>query len=290
MFDYPVQTTLVEYHTVPGDFGYFLEARNRIYNFYNFQGYPSLFADGVDLWPISTWRPFINSRVNQPSPFTLVMTGSYSASTNIGTINASYQNDSTAAITARVYFVITEDSLYHLDPNGHAWHNHLARDMLPDQNGEEVTINPGQAIDISRNFTIDAAWNEEKCYIVTWIQADAPSRNVYQAGEVEVMDLVGIEENTITEVSQAYITLLNNPCSSDNIRFALNVPQGTSYRIEIFDAIGRKIKQFNGMTSNEKEILSCDLSHLHEDRTGAGVYFYRFTSSIHQANGKVIVH
>ncbi|MGB7053908.1 MAG: Omp28-related outer membrane protein [bacterium] len=287
--DYPVQTALVEYHTVPGDFGYFLEARNRIYNYYTFYGYPSLFADGVDLWPISTWRPFINSRVNQPSPFTLLMTGNYSASTNTGTINASYQNDSTAAITARVYFVITEDSLYHLDPNGHAWHNHLARDMLPDQTGELVAINPGQVLDISRNFTIDASWNEDKCYIVTWIQADAPSRNVYQAGEVEVMDLVGIEENTLSRVPQSYITLLNNPCSSDNVRFELNVPQGTSYRIEIFDPIGRKIKQYNGMTSNEKEILSCDLSHLQHNRTSAGVYFYRFTSSIHQANGKVIV-
>lgn len=218
------------------------------------------------------------------------MTGNYSASTNTGTINASYQNDSAAAITARVYFVITEDSLYHLDPNGHAWHNHLARDMLPDQTGELVTIDPGQVLDISRNFTIDASWNEDKCYIVTWIQADAPSRNVYQAGEVEVMDLVGIEENTLTEVPQSYITLLNNPCSSDNIRFTLNVPQGTSYRIEIFDAIGRKIKRLNGTTLNDREIISCDLDNQYNGRTSAGVYFYRFTSSAQQVNGKVIVH
>jgi hypothetical protein len=289
VIDYPAQTALVEYHSVAGDFGYFLEGRNRIYNFYNFLGYPSLFGDGVDLWPISTWRPYINSRIDQPSPFTLNMTGNYTASTNTGAINASYQNDSTAAITGRIYFVITEDSLYHLDPNGHAWHNHMARDMLPDEIGELVTINPGQVLDISRNFTIDAAWNEEKCYIVTWIQAAAPSRNVYQAGEIEVMDLVGIEENSLTGVTPSYIRLLGNPCSPDNVRFELSMPQGTSYGIDIFDAIGRQIKQLRGTTSRDREVVSCDLNNPHYGRINAGVYFYRFTNPLHTAYGKVIV-
>ena len=290
IIDYPAQTALVEYHSVAGDFGYFLKGHNRIYNFYNFLGYPSLFGDGVDLWPISTWRPYINSRVNQPAPFTLGMTGNYSASTNTGTITASYQNDSTAAITGRVYFVITEDSLYHQDPNGHAWHNHMARDMLPDETGELVTINPGQTLDISRNFTIDAAWNEEKCYIVTWIQAAAPSRNVYQAGEIEVMDLVvSIEENNNNGIQQWSVTLVNNPSSADNIRFALSIPQGTPYGIEIFDAIGRKITEINGTILNDREIVSCNLNHDNNSHASAGVYFYRFMSPVHQANGKIIV-
>ena len=287
MFDYPTQTALVEYHSAAGDFGYFLEGRNRIYNFYNFMGYPSLFGDGVDLWPISTWRPFINNRVNQPAPFTLTMNGNYSPSANSGSITASYQNDSAAAITGRVYFVITEDSLYHLDPNGHAWHNHMARDMLPDETGELVTINPGQTLDISRDFTIDAAWNEEKCYIVTWIQAAAPSRNVFQAGEIEVMDLVGIEEYNNNNIQQWSVRLVNNPSSADNIRFALTIPQGTSYGIEIFDVVGRRVSEVRGKTLNDKEIVSCNMNV--DNRTSAGVYFYRFASAVHNASGKIIV-
>jgi hypothetical protein len=280
---------LIEYHSAIGNFGYFLEARNRIYNFYNFMGYPSLFGDGVDLWPISTWRPFISNRVNQPSPFTLSLTGNYNPATNTGTIFASYQNDSTDAISARVYFVITEDSLYHVDPSGHAWHNRMARDMLPNEIGELVTVDPGQTLDISRNFTIDAQWDETKCRIVTWIQAGAPSRNVYQAGEIEVMDLVGIVENTNTGIRQRNVMLIHNPCSADDIRFALNIAQGTPYQIEIFDVIGRKIKQVNGTTLTEREIITCDLNNEQHGRANAGVYFYRFTSTIHQTQGKIIV-
>jgi hypothetical protein len=252
-------------------------------------GYPSLFADGVDLWPISTWRPYINNRVTQPSPFSLVITGDYESANNTGTINASFQNDSTAAITARVYFVITEDSLYHVDPNGHAWHNHLARAFLPDHIGEQVTVNPGQVVDINRAFTIDPSWDENRCHIVTWIQADPPSRNVFQAGEVDIIDLVGIEENKETEIVRANVSLVSNPTSASNVRFLLGVPQGTQYRLEFFDVAGRNIKTVSGIAANDNEIVHYDLNQGGTARVNAGVYLYRFTSSILNANGKIIV-
>jgi len=187
--EYSEQTALVEMHSVSGDFGYTAEAGSRVNSFYGSNSYPSLWIDGVVQWPMSTWRSTIISRMATPSPITQTISGHYNPGTNTGTVYASFRNDSTAAITARVYFVITEDSLYNLDPNGHAWHNRMARDYLPNQLGEVVTINPGNTVIKSRSFTISSQWNENRCYIVAWIQADAPSRNVYQAGEIAVMDL-----------------------------------------------------------------------------------------------------
>ncbi|MBE0433349.1 T9SS type A sorting domain-containing protein [candidate division WOR-3 bacterium] len=289
ILDYPDQTALVEYHSVIGNFGFLQEARDRLYNFYVFYGYPSLFADGVDLWPISTWRPYIDNRVNQPSPFTLLLTGDYDPVSNGGTITASYQNDSTVAITARVYFVITEDSLYHLDPNGHAWHNNLARDFLPNEIGELVTVNPGQVVEVTRSFTIDPSWIEDRCKIVTWIQADAPSRNGYQAGKIRLMDLVGIEEIIVHEPAQPAITLVSNPCSADNIRFLIHLPPGTPFGIDVFDALGRIVQTHAGTTSSDREIVRFDLNRNDLRRVTAGVYLYRFTSSAANATGKIIV-
>ena len=288
-FEHPDDCALVEYHPETADFGYNYEARQRVYNFYVFQGYPSLFADGVDLWPISTWRPFINNRVNVSSPFTLTITGNYDPVNNNGSITASYQNDSSAAITARVYFVITEDSLYHVDPNGHAWHNNLCRDFLPTQTGELFTVNPGQVINVNRDFVIDPSWVENRCRIVTWIQADAPSRNGYQAGKVKLMNLVGIEENNIDIVQNTTVSLVNNPCSAHDIRFLLDVPQGTSYRIDIFDVIGRRVQTITGTTENDREIVRCDLRGSEIGQVSSGVYLYRITSSELNTTGKVIV-
>lgn len=279
----------MEYHSVNGDFGFLQEARDRIYNYYVFLGYPSLFADGVDLWPISTWRPWLTSRMAQPSPITLDMTGGYDPGTNTGTVTASFQNDSASAITARVYFVITEDSLYHLDPNGHEWHNKVARDFLPDENGEPVTIDPGQTVDVTRPFTIDAAWEETRCNIVTWIQADLPSREGLQAGKIKIMDLVGVDELVANKIEKSVVTLMNNPCSADNIRFLIESPQGTAYEFEIFDVLGRNVRTLNGTTSSDREILHLEMNNGVRDRVSAGVYLYRFVSQSDIATGKIIV-
>ncbi|MDH4211684.1 MAG: T9SS type A sorting domain-containing protein [candidate division WOR-3 bacterium] len=289
MLDYPDQTALVEYHSATGDFGFLQKARDRVYNYYIFYGYPSLFADGVDLWPISTWRPWLTSRMAQPSPVTLNITGGYDPVTNNGTVTASFQNDSASAITARVYFVITEDSLYHLDPNGHGWHNKLARDFLPDEIGEVVTIDPGQTVDVNRPFMIDAAWDETRCNIVTWIQVDAPSREGLQAGKIKIMDLVGIEEIVLEKLDKSVVTLVNNPCSADNIRFLIELPQGAAYEFEIFDVLGRNVKSLTGITSSNREILHLDLNAANQNQVSAGVYLYRFVSQSEIATGKIIV-
>lgn len=227
--------------------------------------------------------------MNVPSPFALALSGNYDPVNNNGTVTASYQNESTSAITARVYFVITEDSLYHLDPNGHAWHNNLARDFLPDQMGEVFTVDAGQTIDVTRNFTIDPSWIEERCRIVTWIQADAPSREGYQAGKIDLMDLVGIEEIVVHETVRPVVSLVNNPCSSDNIRLLLHLPAGTLFGIEVFDILGRSVHKHEGTASSDTETIAVDLNARYGRGVSAGVYLYRFTSPSATATGKIIV-
>ena len=260
-----------------------------MYNFYVFYGYPSLFCDGVDLWPISTWRPYLNTRMALPSPVTITTDGYYNPGLDTGWVSASFRNDSSAAITARVYFVITEDSLYHLDPNGHAWHNHVARDMLTTQIGEQVAINPGETVTKIRALDMDPSWVKSRLYIVTWIQKDAPSRDVLQAEEIKLLSLLGVEENTNLEIHKPGVTLAMNPCSAENIKFFLDLPENTSYQIDIFDILGRKVKTMTGLSSNGKEIVFCDLNQERQDKVSAGVYLYRFCSQAVNATGKIIV-
>lgn len=279
---------LVELHSISSDTFYTPEAGARIY-FYNFQGYPSLFMDGVDLWPISTWRPAIDNRITEPSPITLTISGSYNSSNNTGTVDASFQNDSTASIMARIYFVITEDSLYHLDPNGHAWHNHVARDFLPNEIGESVTISPGQTVTKSRNFTIASSWNENRCCVVTWLQADAPSRNVFQAGQEKIMNLIYVEEKSKPEARIPTVSLVTNPCVCAAV-FAINLTKNANYQIEIFDISGRRVSKIKGITSQNKELVSWNLKDETGNSVSAGVFLYRFISPELSVTGKFVVH
>ncbi|MGB9720107.1 MAG: Omp28-related outer membrane protein [bacterium] len=259
--------------------------------FYNFLGYPSLFLDGRDIWTGSSpsdWDDSIAVEITKPSVITLNMTGTYNSSSKTGVINASFRNDSTATITARVYFVITEDSLYHLDPNGHAWHNHLARDFLPDQTGEQVTITPNQTVVKSRNFTLDATWVDTRCYIVAWLQADAPSRRVFQAGEIKMTDLTGIEDITPVEIDHKSVRLLSNP-NTDHVKFAIHLCNKEPYQISIYDIQGRLVKVLKGWVMQENETVVWDRKTDNGKKLNAGIYFYLFRSSSYYTEGKIII-
>lgn len=274
-----------------GQFGYLAEAYNRERTFYDFVGWPSLFLDGIDWWTGSSpgdWRSAIVARMARPAPVTITLTGSYDSGTNNGSVTAAFRNDSTASITARVYFVITEDSLYHLDPNGHAWHNHLARDYLPTEIGESVTIAAGATVSKTRTFSINTNWDENKCHIVTWIQRDAPSRDVHQAAEVDVTNLIGIAEYAGPGALRCTVDPVTNPCDARSVRLQLSVPQNTEYRLDFYDIVGRPVASQSGLARSGDEVITNDLTggtgHL-----AAGVYLYRFTSDMFATTGKVVV-
>jgi hypothetical protein len=277
-------------HSVSGDFGYFAEAGART-SFYNFMGYPSLFRDGKDIWTGSSpndWDDSIVARMAKPSPMTLTLTGSYDDVSNTGTITAAYRNDSSASITARFYFVITEDSLYHLDPNGHAWHNHMARDFLPDQTGELVTVAAGATATRTRNFTISSAWNENRCAIATWFQRDAASYDVLQSGHVNIMNLVGVDEGKSTAADMPFARQINNPCSR-SARFIIHVLERSEYAVSFYDIAGCRLRMLKGVASPGDNDVSWDLRDTNGDRVSAGIYLYRITNPNIHKTGKIIV-
>ena len=250
--------------------------------------YPTLYVDGTDAgWPYTLWRPFVENRMNQPSPMAVTMWGDYDQGSLNGTIYAQFKNDSPQAITGRVYFVITEDSLFYTGSNGDAWHNHVARDYLPDEVGEEVTVAGGDSATLSRAFTIGATWVEDMCEIVTWIQNEG-TRETYQGGKVNLLDLTSIAEETRSELASRAIKLVPNPCV-DGTQFTFSLPVGSIYKIDLYDISGRHVRSLRGAASQNTEAVKWNLKDDNGVEVSTGVYFYRFMSSEIQTAGKLVV-
>jgi hypothetical protein len=226
------------------------------------------------------------------SKFTLTTWGIYSTFRGSGTIYAKYRNDSTASVTGRIRFVLTEDSLYYAAPNGDTWHNHVARDFLPDTGGTQVTLAAGDSVTVSRSFTIDAAWNQNKCKIITWIQSNTrladSTVDVWQSGVKNVMDmLVDVEETRLTELRPP-VVLAPNPCVREaKLSFALY--QGLPYALDIFDITGRRVGTLSGIAAGNQETVTWDLRNDAGARVAPGVYFYRFDSARLKTSGKIVV-
>jgi len=283
----------VEFHSVPGNFGYDSTFYNRAY-YYAFAGYPSLFRDGKDIWTgysPGDWRDSINARRSKPAPVTLTISGSYNSVTDSGVITASFRNDSTATISnAMVYFIITEDSLYNLDPNGHAWHNHLARRFLPNTSrGDTMTLAAGQTKIRTRGFKIQPAWNENRCAIAIWYQSNTGVKDVYQSGYAKVTQLTPIQEEEPYPIpAKPLVALSTNPCIG-SAHFKLNLPDRTRYTIAIYDIVGRSISTLTGINGVNGSIATWDLRDKSAKRVASGVYLFRLTSTAGQTTGIIVV-
>jgi hypothetical protein len=286
VIQYPTRIAPIEMHLRSGYPLYSAEAYARMQYYPSSNWYtPNLILDGTPMGSgYSSWQSYIVTRMNQPAPMRISMWGSYGSGS--GTIYARYHNDSTASVTAYVYFVITEDSCYYSAPNGDQWHNHVARDYVPNQIGQQVTIPAGDSVTVSQAFTIQSGWNVNRCKIVTWIQNNS-TREVYQAGFIKVTDLTGIEEQNRESISKQ-ITIAPNPCINGT-EFRFNLKPGTEYTIQIYNVLGSEVQRLKGVSTGSEEILKWNLLDKNHKSVRSGVYFYKFTSPEINTTGKIVV-
>ncbi len=150
------------------------------------------------MYPI--YRRWITQRLAVSSPLTITMTCTYDTISNNGTVTASITNTSTGTVSGTLQFAVVENNIPY-NWYGLTTVEHVCRDMLPDANGEAVSIPAGGNIVKSRNFTLDASWNEKNCKIVAFVQGS--TKEIYQAAEIGVtgridMDYYGLR---FTEIS-----------------------------------------------------------------------------------------
>lgn len=225
----------------------------------------------------------------QPSPITQTITGTYNPTTRQYSISSTFRNDSTAAITALVYFVVTEDSIYYAAANGDLWHNHVARDYVPNQSGTSVTIAPGDSVTQTRACSLKVAWNADRCVMISWIQASG-TRNVFQAGIQPITTLpVGIVEMQESEgVPARTVTVSPNPCVTGT-RFRFSARSEEEYAIDLYDASGRLVRRMAGVCSATGETVTWDRRDDSGVPVRAGVYFYRVNAGGLRESGKIVV-
>jgi len=254
---------------------------------------PWLWYDGDQhgSYTYSTWNSKIQARMAQPAPVNATIWGSYTPGQRSGTINLQLRNDSTASITGRVLFIITEDSLYYVGPNGDPWHNHVARDYIPNYIGQTVTIAPGDSVTVTQSFTLQGSWNEDKCNIIGFIQdtqfqADS-TKEVWQGALIKITELA-VQENNTEIAAYQDIAVMPNPCES-RTNFAFELPAGNHYTISIYDATGRLITKITGTATGNRESIKWSLKDDTGSQVSTGVYFYRFESQTLTTNGKIVV-
>ncbi len=134
------------------------------------------------------------------SPLVVDLTCNYDSIANTGLVTATVTNTSSNTVSGNIHFVIIENDI------PYNWYDlttveHVCRDMVPNANGEAVSIPTSDTIIRSRNFSINPAWEEHNCNIVVFVQG--ATREIYQGAEVAIVDDINMDYYglTFTELS-----------------------------------------------------------------------------------------
>ncbi len=191
--------------------GYSCPDGNARWRYYGIGGTPYMQIDGSWKQEVggyaypgsmyTIYRNDFNTRKVMSSPLTIVLTSTYDSIANTGTIQATVTNTTASSVSGTLQFAITEDGIPQTWGPGLTTVEHVCRDMLPDSNGEAVTIPASGNIVKSRNFTIASGWNEKKICMVVFVQSS--TKEVYQARQLFLMPTADMEYYglTFTETS-----------------------------------------------------------------------------------------
>ena len=255
---------------------------------------PWLFYDGNQHggYSTGTWQSKIVTQMARPSNVTITMSGAYNPGTRRGYIQTQYRNDSNVTLyNVRAVRVITEDSIYYSAPNGDLWHNHVARNYLPNQGGSIISITAGNTYTIIDTFTLGASWVSAKCQAISWLQSENSladsSKPVFQSGIKNFTELP-VEEIEINPRLAASVQVIPNPCAV-SAEFVLPTRAGDPYSIVIHDVAGREINRLSGIASIDGSSIKWNRDDRYGRSVPSGVYLFRYESGATHIGGTVIV-
>ena len=226
----------------------------------------------------STYRSDFNTRKTTTSPLQIGLTGSYNTGTRQGNVNAHITNTSGSSVNGTLQCILTETDKF---SGGDSFFN-IARDMIPNQNGEVVTIPAGGAIDKAKSFTVNSSWNANKCDIVVFVQTT--DKVIQQAAKVRITTIPAEENETKTGDEKLkispnpfnYRTIINYSLSSTN-----------TYKLTIYDLAGRTIRTWNLNNLNSHEI-AWDGSNEIGQKVNTGIYLCVLSSGEHKVTKKLV--
>jgi len=98
-------------------------------------------------------------------------------------VTATVTNTSGVMVSGKLHFALIERHIPYLWQSMNEL-DFVLRDMLPDANGEDITLAPDQTINSSRAYTIQPGWNPDECRMVVFFQA--ADKEIYQGAEIQL--------------------------------------------------------------------------------------------------------
>lgn len=182
-------------------------------------------------------REAFDERKKEPPELAITHATQYSTATGIGSTTISVENISSSAIDGTCLIAICQtDSAEHWGGSqGEDTLFAIFWDMLPDDDGTPISLNPDETADIPQSFTINEEWQREDCYLSVFVQKD--NREIVQALEIPLVDATDCKP-FVQKSSEPFTFTLSN--TQKLLMLKINHPGSI---IEIRNSAGRIVKK-----------------------------------------------
>lgn len=243
--EHPGQILIVELHGGnPSDPFITSKTQGRI-GYYGITGYPTAKFDGV-LEVIGgsysgnmffTYNGKYNQRAAVEPPLDIVLAQTPDAFFgSTGTLSATITNTSSGTVSGTVHFTVTES---HIPYTWQGMDNldFVARDLLPDESGEAITLAAGEEKVLERTYDIDTGWphftSDENIEFGCFVQG--ADREIYQGAVLKFGEepVEGIDE----DAPGCAVTV--PAVMTDEGSVSLSLDATANVEIRLFDVSGR---------------------------------------------------
>lgn len=194
-------------------------ARN---SYYGVSGFPSAYFDGLNVTAggsatqsmYSNYLPKVNARLNVPSHYTIMASGTISD--NVMTVIVNVAKPEADTNTNVVLHSSLTQSNIPFNWGNQTTVDNVNRLMSPNQNGTPVNLATGENTNITLTFNINSAWNAADLELVLWLQ------------NVSTKEILQGKKYSIPEVTGGY------PASTDAVNFGNMFVNGTATQNIVF--------------------------------------------------------
>lgn len=144
------------------------------HNYYGYLWNPAGTLMGVNLpnYDQSVWLNNINTSLEKKNPVEVGVANTYDTASRNGTVNISLKQSSTGSDNdLKLFVLITENELAYTGTNGEKVHQNTYRDMLTNNAGDAISLQPGVLMNVDKSYTLKTGINPKNSHIIVFIQS-----------------------------------------------------------------------------------------------------------------------
>lgn len=144
------------------------------HNYYGYLWNPAGTLMGVNLpnYDQNVWLNNINKGLEKKNPLDVGVSNTYDTTSKTGTVNISLKLSSASADSDLKLFVIfTENELTYSGTNGEKVHQNTYRQILTDNAGDAITLQPGVIENVTKPYTLKTGIIPANSHVVVFVQS-----------------------------------------------------------------------------------------------------------------------